>query len=311
MSELVRYKSPIFDSTRWDGFVRRPDDIIISTPPKCGTTWMQMICALLIFQTPELPQPLGLLSPWIDMQTRPLDAIIVDLAAQQHRRFIKTHTPLDGLEYDERVTYICVGRDPRDVFLSWDNHVENTDPIALFTARHNAMGLDDIMDRLAEGPPVRAETEIERFWEWVDDERPITEYMSLAQTLHHLQSFWDARVRPNIVMVHYDDLAADLEGGMRRLAARLRLDVPEDRWAELVAAARFEHMRAHADVIAPETTSMIWNDNQRFFNKGSSGQWRRLLDDAGVARYMSRCRALAPPDLLAWVHHNGLDALLR
>lgn len=35
---------------------------------------------------------------------------------------IKTHTALDGLPWDDRVTYVCVGRDPRDVALSWDNH---------------------------------------------------------------------------------------------------------------------------------------------------------------------------------------------
>ena len=49
----TRYRSLISDSARWDGFEFRPGDIIISTPPKCGTTWMQMICALLVFQTTD------------------------------------------------------------------------------------------------------------------------------------------------------------------------------------------------------------------------------------------------------------------
>jgi hypothetical protein len=40
----------VFDSSRWDSFERRPGDIIICTPPKCGTTWTQMICALLVLQ---------------------------------------------------------------------------------------------------------------------------------------------------------------------------------------------------------------------------------------------------------------------
>ena len=49
------------------------------------------------------------------MLTRALDDVVADLDAQTHRRFIKTHTPLDGLPHDPRVTYIGVGRDPRDV----------------------------------------------------------------------------------------------------------------------------------------------------------------------------------------------------
>jgi hypothetical protein len=305
MAELVRYATPVSDSARWTGFVHRPGDIIISTPPKCGTTWTQMICALLIFQTPELPQSLDLLSPWLEMQTRAPTSVVADLDAQQHRRFIKSHTPLDGLPYDDRVTYICVGRDPRDVFLSWDNHVDNMDLVAIFTARHNAIGLDDIMDVLAEGPPERPEREIDRFWVWVDDTRPVTEFMSLHQTLHHLTTFWDARDRPNVVMLHYDDLTADLEGEMRRLAQRLGIDVPEARWPELVEAACFEHMRSRADVVAPDTTNAIWHDNRRFFNSGTSGQWRRLLDDADVERYWRRVRELAAPDLAAWAHHQA------
>src|SRR5215207_1691859 len=70
MTAVRRYEASMYDSDRWDGFELRPGDIIISTPPKCGTTWTQMICALLILQEPELPLPLDTLSPWIDMVTR-------------------------------------------------------------------------------------------------------------------------------------------------------------------------------------------------------------------------------------------------
>ena len=58
---------------------------------------MQMICALLIFQRPELPAPLWHLSPWLDHTIAPPDDVYARLAGQPHRRFIKTHTPLDGI----------------------------------------------------------------------------------------------------------------------------------------------------------------------------------------------------------------------
>jgi hypothetical protein len=193
------------------------------------------------------------------------------------------------------------------VFLSWDNHMANMDIIAVLTARHNAVGLDDIMEQLAEGPPVRLENEIDRFWEWVDDTRSVVERMSLHQTLHHLATFWDARDRANIVMLHYDELTADLEGEMRRLATRLGIDVPADRWPELVRAACFDDMRRRAAEVAPEVTNAaIWRDNQRFFNRGTSGQWRRLLDDTDVRRYCRRVGELAAPDLAAWAHHGDV-----
>jgi hypothetical protein len=299
-----RYRTLVFDSTRWDDFVFRPDDIVITTPPKCGTTWTQMICALLILQTPTFDRSLDLISPWVDMLTRDLASVRADLDAQTHRRFIKTHTPWDGLPHDPDVTYICVGRDPRDIFLSWDNHWANMNMLAMIGAREQAVGLDDVADLLAQGPPPRAELEIDRFWSWVDDTTPATDTMSLDSTLRHLRSFWDRRDEPNVVMLHYDDLQRDLEGEMRRLAARLGVTVGGDRWPALVEAATFESMRDRADTIAPDTTHSIWNDNQQFFHRGCSGQWRDLLDRDAEARYERRIADLTSPEFSAWVH-NG------
>src|SRR3954449_10478650 len=119
MSDLRRYRNFVADSARWAGFVFRDDDIVIATPAKCGTTSMQMLCALLIFRTPKLSGPLAEISPWLDMQTRPLDEVLAALDEMTHRRFIKTHTPLDGLPWDPRVTYLHVIRDPRDAAMSW------------------------------------------------------------------------------------------------------------------------------------------------------------------------------------------------
>src|SRR5262245_17481694 len=93
---MVRYRSLVDDSARWDGFEFRAGDIVITTPKKCGTTWTQMLCALLIFDGPVFPEPLERLSPWLDMCNRSIDEVRAALAGQTHRRFIKTHTPLDG-----------------------------------------------------------------------------------------------------------------------------------------------------------------------------------------------------------------------
>ena len=299
----VRYLSLMFDSARWNGFAYRPDDIIISTPPKCGTTWTQMICALLILQTTTFDDRLDELSPWFDVQTRSRDEIVADLDAQTHRRFIKTHTPLDGLEYRREVTYLCVARDPRDVAVSWDHHMTNLDGEKMVMARINAIGFDEqVQEAISAGAPERPENQRDRLWAWVDDETPVTETMSLALTLHHLQTFWDARDLPNVVMLHYDDLMADLEGEMHKLGTRLGIEVPEARWPALVEAARFANMREQAAVLAPETTSDIWHDSQQFFHTGGSGQWRSWLTDDDMPRYVKRARDLASPDLLAWAH---------
>ena len=300
----------MFDSLRWEGFSSRPGDIIISTPPKCGTTWMQMICALLIFQRTTFDRSLDLISPWLDMQTRELDEVLAGLDAQQHRRFIKTHTPLDGLPYEPEVTYICVGRDPRDVAISWGNHQENSDFDAFLRARERVVGLDDLAEiyRDSTPPVVPGDDALGRFWNWVDETTPPERTgRNLAQTMHHLVTFWEVRTRPNVVLVHYSALQRDLDGEMRRIAERLDIPVVEESFADLVAAARFDAMRERADTLVPDSTSEIWRDNGQFFHAGQNGQWQALLDDEGRQRYAARVAHLGPRELIDWVHDGPLD----
>ena len=309
--ERVHYKSIVADSARWEQVPLRPGDIVLSTPPKCGTTWLQRICSLLVFQSTELYEPLDLMSPWVDVLLAPIHEVAARLAAQDHRRFIKSHTPLDGLPFDPAVTYVTVSRDLRDVALSWDNHFANMNLMNFIAARGNAVGLDDIAELLADGPPQPKETLAERVWDWVDGDAAATDdTSSLRGALHHLQTFWDVRDEPNVVLLRYEDLKADLDAQMQALADRLGIDVPAAVWPELVDAATFDRMRERVHDIAPETTKSLWLDNDRFFHRGTTGQWRDLWDDADVRRYAARVAALAPADLAAWIHeHDPLPAV--
>jgi len=284
----MRYVSSDEDSGRWDGFPFRDGDIVISTRSKSGTTWMQMICALLVFRTPDLPAALGTLSPWLDWLITPRDQVYAHLAAQQHRRFIKTHTPLDGIPLDPRATYIVVARHPLDMAVS------------LF---HQSANLN--RERMAEltgtpaGPPQPPPPIPEALLSWIDrDVSPADAMDSLPGVLWHLSDAWQRRHDANILLVHYADLAADLPGEMRRIAGRLGLEAPT---AELVEAASFTRMRARAEDLVPDPAGVL-KDRGAFFRGGRSGAGRELLTDEQLAHYERRAAAMAPPDLLAWLH---------
>jgi aryl sulfotransferase len=302
---LVHYVGRTYDSGRWEGFELRPDDIVISTPPKCGTTWTQMICALLTFQTPDLPDLLSNLSPWLDMVTRSRTEVVDSLEAQTHRRFIKTHTPLPGIPVRDGVTYICVGRDPRDVALSMEDHVLNLDWECLHAQRLAAAREDGLPDPpMVSPPPLERLDARQRFWLWVDDVTPTTEISSsLLRTVRHIESFWEASDTANVVMLHYHDLKTDLEAQMRSLAARLHIEVETERWPALVDAATFESMRRASDTTAP--SSDIWKDHGGFFKRGRSGAWRSLLaSEEELRRYDQRVSSLIAPDLAHWLHRS-------
>jgi aryl sulfotransferase len=307
MTDRVRYQTFMFDNARWDGFEFRDDDIVISTSPKCGTTWTQMLCALLIFQDSRFDRPLSQISPWLDQQTRSLDTVLATLDAQQHRRFIKTHTPFDGLPIDDRVTYLCIGRDPRDVFLSMDHHWANMDLDAVQRAREKAVGDSDAETLLSRSSMVnRPDDLLVRFRAWIDNDLPPEQVgSSLRGVLHHIETFWAQRDRDNVALFHFADLEADLVGEMRRLAKVLGIDISAARVRELAVAAGFDEMKGRAVELAPNADIAIWLDTDAFFHQGTSGQWRALLNGEDLVHYEARVRALATPELAEWVHHGG------
>jgi aryl sulfotransferase len=291
--EPVRYRSADEDSARWRCFPFRSGDIVISTRSKSGTTWMQMICALLVFGTPDLPAPLPRLSPWLDHLIEPVDDVVRRLEAQQHRRFVKTHTPLDGVPIDRRATYVVVARHPLDMAVSLYHQGDNIDRARLreLTGAPEPSG----------PPPTRPDLHT---WlrAWIEKETTPTESMdSLTGVLHHATDAWERRDQPNVLLVHYADLLTDLSAEMRRVSAALGIEIPERDWDGLVDAATFAAMRERSQQITPNTLGVL-KDDAAFFRRGRSGGGREALNPEELARYEARVATLAPPDVVDWLH---------
>ena len=291
---MERYRTLVMDSARWAGFEHRPGDIVISTPAKCGTTWTQMLVALMVFDGPDFPAPLDLISPWLDMCNRTVDDVTQDLDVQTHRRFVKTHTPLDGLPLHDGVTYVVVGRDPRDVSVSMDHHRRNMDFDHFFELRAEVMGLDDLPERARPDPPPTADEQMAVFLHG-------NEIGALASIVHHLDDAWSRQATSDVVLVHYADLVTDLPGEMLRLAGALGIPLSDARARELSAHASLEAMRARAGELAPVASHANWRDNGAFFRSGTVGEGRAAMSADHRAAYDARLAALVAPRIGAWI----------
>jgi aryl sulfotransferase len=302
------YQNHALDSTRWHCYQPRSDDVIITTSLKSGTTWMQEIVGQLIFLGHDSPEggqkPRGRSSIWFEPVWSPLDEQIGELESQQHRRFIKSHLPLDGLPFFPQVQYIVVGRDARDVFMSLWNHHGNYTP-----------GFLEMLNSLpgrAGDPMPTCPQDIHEFWhDWVT--RGWFEWESEGYpywgNMHHTHTWWEYRHLPNILFVHYNDLLADLAGEIQRIADFLTIPLVNDALSQITQAVTFDAMRDRAvEAEDPNRSSAFKEGVKTFFFKGTNGRWKDVLSADELTLYDRKAASVLAPDSRAWLE-QGRTAL--
>lgn len=299
------YRSFIMDSHRWDGFRARPDDILVTTFPKCGTTWTQRIVDLLIHQSPA-PRSIMESGPWIDSTLfASVEEDRANLEAQTHRRSFKSHLPLDALPIFEGVKYIHVARDGRDACLSMHNHMLGMRPE--FSSRAAAAAMADPRFPMAPPPEIPADPK-EWCANWIAKAEPehTGAYGEDMPFFEFETTYWRERKQPWLLMVHYNDLKADLAGEMRRISNFLDIDTPETLLDELATAARFETMKAQGEELLPKLREAFDHGSERFLNKGVNGRWRDVMSEADLARYDAIARRKFSPALADWIEKGRL-----
>jgi aryl sulfotransferase len=125
-----------------------------------------------------------------------------------------------------------------------------------------------------------------------------------APTMRHIATWWDLRSQPNVLFVHYNDLKADLDREMRRVAAFLNINIPAGRWPAVVDRCTFDRMRAEADKVG-NFDRVFEGGAQSFLFKGTNGRWREVLTEAELQRYRHRVEELLAPEAAYWLEHGS------
>jgi aryl sulfotransferase len=274
------------DSTVWNDFAFRDDDVIVGTYAKSGTTWTQQIVGQLIFQGEDVP--IAEISPWWDMRIIPPE--VRDMVrAQTHRRVIKTHLPADALVMSPKAKYIYIARDGRDVIWSMHNHHAGF-KAETFDLFNKTPGLV--------GPPLPpADPDIRRYFlTWLhNDGAPFWSFWE------NLATWWAIRSQPNVRLIHFNRLKADLEGEMRSIAEFLEIDIPAERWPTVVEHCTFDYMKANAALYAP-LGGAVWEQGaDTFIHKGVNGRWRDVLTPEDCAAYEQMAVEKLGPDCARWL----------
>ncbi len=281
------------DSTRWNDFKFRDDDIVIATWAKSGTTWLQQIVGQFVFDAAE-NIPVMQISPWLDYRAIPKDATLATLKAQTHRRFIKTHLPANALVVSPNAKYIYIGRDGRDAIWSWyEHHCCYTDYI--YKALNESPGLV--------GPPLErpGKDVVEYYHQWLEGNGyPIWPFFS------NIQSWWDIRDQPNVLLLHFNALKADLEGEMRKICNFLEFDVDEALWPKMVEHCTFDYMKKNADALTPRLGAIFSGGGKSLINKGNNKRWTEALSDADNQKYEAFAAEHLSPQCARWLASGTL-----
>lgn len=285
------------DSTIWNELAFRDDDIVIGTYAKSGTTWTQQIVAQLIFDgAPDVE--VAEMSPWLDLRVPPKAVKLPQVEAQAHRRFLKTHLPVDALVYSPRAKYLYIGRDGRDVMWSMWNHFANANDL-LYQALNDTPGLV--------GPRIgRPPADIRQYFlEWLQfDGYPFWSFWE------NIRSWWAIRHLPNLMLLHFSDLKADLPGQIRRIAAFLDIPIDEARFPTIVEQCGFAWMKANATKTVPLGGALWDGGAQTFVHQGVNGRWRDILTAEDCARYEARALAELGPDCARWLATGAMPAAM-
>lgn len=261
----------------WSNWEPKRGDILVSTPPKCGTTWTQTMLAMLIHGGPDLPAKLPVLSPWIDADLGvPASEVAAALGAQTGRRVVKTHTPADGFPIWDGVTVIAVYRHPLDLFFSLRKHAANQKDLS--------------PDNLMLWPVADS---LRSFVGGTSDYDTFGEETLMTVGMHYTRTALSGRL-PDLKLFHYADMVRDGRRAVQNLARAAGIDADDALIDRVTSATAFGAMKARAKDYAPVAGTGFWKKDEGFFDSASSRKWEGHLSGEDLELYRDRLTELVP-----------------
>jgi hypothetical protein len=226
-----------------------PDDTFLVSYPRSGNTWTRFLIANLL----HTDQPVTFAN---------IERLIPDCEAMSSRfvksvsrpRIIKSHEYFDH-RY-KKVIYIV--RDPRDVALSY--------------------------------------YDFSRKYRQIDDGYPLTQFVSdfvagrlssfdWGTWVENVSSwFYTRNGRPDFLLLRYEDMQADAERELTKVARFLGVEVARDRLAAAIERSSADRMRK---MEAKEGGEWVTTKNKRsdipFVRSASSGLWKEKLPASSIA----------------------------
>nr|XP_020648465.1 sulfotransferase family cytosolic 1B member 1-like [Pogona vitticeps] len=249
MAPIAQQWAPI------ENFQARPDDLLIATYPKAGTTWMQEVVDL-ILNGGDVEKarraPTYVRIPFLEIcSPPPLPSGVSQLQNAPSPRVIKTHLPFHLVPksfWEKKCKVIYVGRNAKDNLVSY-----------FFFDQMN----------LTQPDPGPWEEYIKKFMEG---------QVAWGSWYDHVRHYWDEKQNHRILYVFYEDMKEDLTREIHRLMDFLEVDLPEDVVQKIVCNTSFQVMKENPMTNYKLIPSTIFDQSKSsFMRKGEVGDWKNYF----------------------------------
>jgi len=252
-------------------FQARSSDVLITTAPKAGTTWMQHILHQLKTGGDASFHSIFDEVPWLEW---PIEGVTWQerLAGYEKinaPRIFKTHCTYEQTPGVDTVKVVLTSRDPRDCCISFHHH------------------LNDLTDEVCEKFSISRSGSFDEYFE---------DWMDFGAWFRNVKSWWPHYNDDNVLWLRYEDMKADFKKSIDQIIHFLDWSVSDEQQLRAMEYSSFEWMKAHSEkftVHSGHEKPMFKPGG--FIRKGQVGDHKNTLSSEQSDRIIARAKSELEP----------------
>jgi len=270
--------SPMHDPLILAHFTARPTDVLITTGPKAGTTWMQQILYQLKSGGEDNFRSIETVVPWLERprKNKTWSDMLDYYESLENPRIFKTHCTYPQTPGVDVANIILTSRDPRDCCISHYHHLMN------------------MTDQAYEEINIQRPTSFDNFFE---------QWMEFGAWYRNISSWWPHKNKKNVLWLRYEDVKRDFESSVYKILNHLNWQLAEDRRSKVFTHCSFAWMKKHSEKFSTfdDMQSSLFKKGT-FIRRGEIGDHKNQLNKQQEKQILDRAKSELPADCLAFLN---------